>query len=94
MTDEDGNILYPFHPLITPFYEWSIKESILSDAIFNSDKPNIGELFKLAQNERGKAWIEAFNFTTDRSYNDYIDFQRKKETEWYNQWFRYFNSNV
>lgn len=90
MVDEEGNIVFPFHPLITPYYEWSVKEKILSDAVFNSDKPNLGELLKYAKSEVTKAWLDAFNFTTDRSYNDYIDLQRKKEVEWYHRWFKYF----
>lgn len=90
MKDANGNITFPFHPLITPFYEWSLKEKILSDAIFNSDIPNIGELFKLAQLERGKAWLEAFNFTTEKEYGGYVDLQRKKELKWYNEYFKYF----
>lgn len=89
MKDKDGNITYPFHPLITPYYEWSIKEKILSDAIFNSDGANLGELFKIAQQERTKAWIDAFNFTMDKAYGDYVKMQRKKELQWYNQYFKY-----
>lgn len=91
MEDEEGNVLYPFHPLITPFYEWSIKEKILSDAIFNSDTPGIGEMFKLAQQERAKAWLDAFNFTiNDYSFGNAKKRQREKELGWYNKWFKYF----
>jgi hypothetical protein len=89
MKDEDGNITFPFHPMITPYYEWAIKEKILSDAIFNSDSPGIGDMFKLAQQERLKAWIEAYNFTMDRSYGEYLEAKRKRELGWYNQYFKY-----
>jgi hypothetical protein len=89
MKDSEGNITFPFHPMITPYYEWTIKEKILSDAIFNSDGPNLGELFKLAQQERLKAWLDAFNFTTDRSYGEYVDAQRRKELKWYSEYFRF-----
>lgn len=90
MKDEEGNITFPFHPLITPYYEWSVKEKIVSDAIFNSDGSNLGELFKLAQLEKNKAWIDAFNFTTDKAYGEYVALQRKKELSWYNQYFKWF----
>jgi hypothetical protein len=89
MEDEDGNLLYPFHPLITPYYEWSIKEKVLMDCIFNSDG-NYGELLKLAQNERVKAWLDAFSITTERGYGEYVDMQKKKELGWYNQYFKFF----
>lgn len=90
MRDIDGNILFPFHPMITPYYEWSIKEKILSDAMFNSDATNIGELWKLANQERKLAWLDAFNFTTEKSYGEYVGLQKKKELNWHNHWFKYF----
>ncbi len=89
MEDEFGNLLFPFHPLITPYYEWSIIEKVLQTAIFNSDG-NYGELLKYAQNERVKAWLDAFNITTEKGYGEYVDLQRKKELSWYNQYFKYF----
>lgn len=90
MKDEDGNITFPFHPMITPFYEWTIKEKIISDAIFNSDAPNLGELWKLADQKRKLAWIEAFNFTTEKGYGEVVALQKKRELSWYNQYFKYF----
>lgn len=89
MRDSDGNVTFPFHPLITPYYEWTIKEKIISDAIFNSDGNNLGELFKLAQQEKDKAWLDAFDFTTSKEYGYYVNLQRKKELQWYSQYFRY-----
>lgn len=89
MEDAEGNLLFPFHPMITPYYEWSIKEKVLMDAIFNSDG-NYAELLKLAQAERVKAWIDAFNITTEKGYGEYVDLQRKKELGWYNLYFKYF----
>jgi hypothetical protein len=53
MEDEEGNLLFPFHPLITPYYEWSIIEAVMLDSIFNSDG-NYGEKFNLAKSEREK----------------------------------------
>lgn len=89
MKDEDGNITFPFHPLITPYYEWTIKEKIIMDAIFNGDSAGMGDLLKLAQQEKVKAWLDAFNFTTEKSYGEFVNSQRKKELGWYNQYFKY-----
>lgn len=89
MEDEDGHLLFPFHPLITPYYEWSIKEKVLMDTIFNSDG-HYGDMYKLAQSERVKAWLDAFNVTSTKEYGDYINSQKKKEMSWYTQYFRYF----
>lgn len=90
MKDVDGNITFPFHPLITPYYTWSIKEKILSDMIFNSDNNQAADMWKIANKERQLAWLDAFNFTVDNSFGKYIDGQRKKELGWYAKYFRYF----
>lgn len=89
MSDENGNILFPFHPMITPYYEWMVKEKIIMDAIFNGDG-NYGDLLALAQRERAKAWLDAFDITTSKGYGEYVDLQRKKELSWYNQYFKFF----
>lgn len=89
MQDEEGNILFPLHPLITPYYEWSLKERILMNVIFNSDG-DYANLLKLAQAERVKAWLDAYSITTDRGYGEYVDSQRKRELGWYNEYFKFF----
>lgn len=89
MEDEDGNLLFPFHPLITPYYEWSVIEKVLQTAIFNSDG-NYADRLKYATGERVKAWLDAFNITTEKGYGEYVDLQRKKELGWYNQYFKFF----
>lgn len=89
MQDEEGRLLFPFHPLITPYYEWSIKEKILTDAVYNSDG-DYGNLLKDARNERVKAWLDAYDVTATKEYGDYVDMQRRKEMKWYNEYFKYF----
>lgn len=88
MQDEDGNVLFPFHSLITPYYEWSVKEKVVMDAIFNSDG-DYAPLLQLAQREKAKSWLDAFDITTSKGYGEYVDLQRKKELGWYNQYFKY-----
>jgi hypothetical protein len=90
MVDDEGNILFPFHPMITPYYEWSIKEKILQDIMFNTDTQGVGDMLKYAQQERVKAWLEAYNFTYERDYGQFLEAQKQKELSWYNHWFRYF----
>lgn len=88
MQDEEGNLLFPFHPMITPYYEWMLKEKILMDAVFNSDG-DYGERLKLAKSERTKAWLDAFDITTSKGYGEYVEQQKKKELGWYNQYFKF-----
>jgi hypothetical protein len=94
MMDEEGNILFPFHPLITPYYEWALKEKVIMDAIFNSDiemQTAVKVLLPIAQQERKKAYNNAFDITTTKGYGEYADAQRKKELSWYNTYFKPFN---
>lgn len=89
MKDKDGNLLFPFHPMITPYYEWVIKEAILVDAIMNSDG-NYGDLLELASQKRTAAWIDAFNAASDKGFGEYVDMQKKREMNWHNQYFKMF----
>ena len=89
MCDEDGNLLFPFHPMITPYYEWSIKEKVVLDAIFNSDTTN-GDLLTIAQREKAKAWLDAYDMATSKGFGEYVAMQRKKEMGWYNEYFKWF----
>lgn len=92
MKDENGEILFPFHPIITPWYEWSVKHKILLDAAFNSDidSATLKGLLEIASSEKTKAWLDAFNITMERSYIDFVEFERQKELKWYNEYFKYF----
>lgn len=92
MMDDEGNVLFPFHPLITPWYEWTIVEKVLIDAAFNSDIPkeDIEYLRNIAKVKVSQAWADAFDITTTKGYGEYVDMQRKKELGWYNQYFKYF----
>lgn len=89
MCDEEGNLLFPFHPLITPYYEWALKEKVIMDAMFNSDgvDPN---LLAFTQRERTKAWLDAYDMTTSKGFGEYVQMQKKKELSWYNQYFKFF----
>lgn len=91
MEDEDGNVLFPFHPMITPYYEWVIKEKILMDALFNDDESfeKTQALLKIAQAERLKAFTDAWNITLEKGYGEYVEMQRKKELKYYNQYFKF-----
>lgn len=88
MRDEEGQTLVPFHPMITNWYEWAIKEKILIDAVMNSDDTNVGDKLKLAQQKMNDAWLDAWNFTTDRTYIQMMADKKARENRWYNQYYR------
>jgi hypothetical protein len=92
MKDSDGRLLFPFHSKITPWYEWCVKEKIITDAMFNMDG-DLNWLRTLKQDckvERGLAWIDAFNATMDKALGDHAKREREKELKWYNKYFKYF----
>lgn len=88
LLDEDGSIKVPFNSQIFPWYKWSVAEEICIQMMMNSDADVSGKL-KFAQGERIKAWLDAFNFTIDQSYAEAVQYQKKREMELYNRYFRW-----
>lgn len=88
MRNEEGQVLVPFHPMITPWYEAVLTEKIIYMAIMNSDDVNLADKYKLAQQKASEAWLDAWNFTTDRTYTQIQQAQRDKEMKWFNQYYR------
>ncbi len=88
MEDDDGNIIIPFHPLITTWYEWCVKEKILQDLLFNSDDPDVITKLKLAQQEKSKFWLDAWNFQLEPGYKEVQQYQAQKEANYYAKYFK------
>ncbi len=88
MTNENGEVLIPFHPLITNWYEWCVKEKILMDMAFNSDG-DVANKLKLAQMEKTKAWLDALDFTLEPAYKQQYEYQKKKEMEMWQKYFKW-----
>lgn len=86
MEDEDGNILVPFHPLITNWYEWCVKEKILQDVIFNSDGDAINQL-KLAIQQKDLFYLDAWKFQMEPEYRQAQKWQAQKEANFYGKYF-------
>jgi hypothetical protein len=87
MVDENGETLVPFHPMITPWYEWSIKEAIITNTIINSDDVNTQNAYAITERKKGDAWLDAFNFTSDRTYREMMADKKAREMKWYNQYY-------
>lgn len=88
LEDEDGNILIPFHPLITNWYEWCVKEKILMDMAFNSDG-NVADKLKLAQMEKTKSWLDALDFEMEPEYHQLKNMQKKNEMQMWEKYFKW-----
>lgn len=88
LQDDEGNILVPFHPLITNWYEWCVKEKILMDMAFNSDG-NVADKLKLAQMEKSKAWLDALDFEMEPEYHQLKSMQKKNEMKMWEKYFKW-----
>lgn len=90
MTNEEGEILVPFHPLITPWYVWTCVEQVITSMIFDTDEDlNKLKLQKdLAVDEKGKAWINCWNYCNSKEFMQWQQDQKKKELSWWNRWFK------
>ncbi len=88
MQDEHGEVIVPFHPLVTNWYEWCIKEKILQDMLFNSDGDVVNKL-QYATRERSKYWLDAMNFIMEPHYKQLQELQKKTEQRFYNTYYKH-----
>ncbi len=89
LTDKEGNILIPSHPLLFPFYEWSAKAAIMEDLLFNSEDDVVRKL-EYAENKRKGAKYDAMNFLLSPAEKQLEDLNKKMQIEYYNKWFKMF----
>ena len=86
LQNEEGELVVPFHPLLSNWYEWCIKEKILQDMMFNSDGDVVNKL-KYASQEKAKYWLDALSFVSDPFYKELQQIQHRKELAFYNQYY-------
>lgn len=86
LQNENGELMVPFHPLISNWYEWCIKEKILQDMLFNSDGDIVNKL-KYASSEKAKYWLDALSFVSDPFYKELQQIQHRKELAFYDQYY-------
>lgn len=85
LISEDGEIQVPFHPLISEWYEWCIKEKIFQDILLDSDAgPAVVNRLKYATEQRIKSWQDAVGFVDNPYYKELKEIQRRKEVDFYN----------
>lgn len=89
LQDEDGSLLYPFHPLLNSYYEYAIKEKILEDMFLNSDA-DVVEKLKYIKEERRKAYYDAYNYIQSSSVNDWSNVMKKRKMEFYKKYYKMF----
>lgn len=82
---EDGEVQVPFHPMISDWYEWCIKEKIFQDILMDSDAgPAVVNRLKYATDQKNRAWLDAVGFVDAPYYKELQQIQRRKEREFFN----------
>lgn len=88
MVDNDNNILIVDHPMLTDYYEYSVKKKILEDIIMNSDDPSASEKYKLTLQLLAKGRKEAISFVNTVEYGEIIEIFAVNRKRFYNKFIR------
>jgi hypothetical protein len=84
---DDGEIEIPFHPMLNPYYEYSVKEKILEDIYLNSEADILQKLQYISQ-KRLDAYGKAWSFVQTEDYKEWNKIQKKLREEHWNKWYK------
>ena len=87
--DSDGDLVYPFHPLLNDYYEYSVKKKILEDIMINSDADVINKLAYIEQ-KCSEHYCDAYSFIKSSKANQYTKLRKKYELEFARKWYNTF----
>lgn len=90
MLSEEGEVMVPFHPIITPWYVWTCVMQVITSMIFDTDE-DLNKLKmqkELAQDELNKAWINCWNFCNSKDFMQWQQDRKNQEIQWWNKWFK------
>lgn len=92
VVNQDGEMMYPFHPLLNDYYEYSIKAKILEDLFLNSDADVVNKL-QYAKDEASKARYDAHMFIQSAKANQWSKMRKKYELDFYRKWYQAFDND-
>lgn len=90
MTDEEGNILILDHPLLTEFYEYSVKKHLLENWMLNSNA-DVAQKLMYIKNELKEARIRALNFINTIEYSQIREFYIQNRLQFAKKYYRMFS---
>jgi len=90
LVTEDGEIEIPFHPMLNPYYEYSVMEKILEDMFLNSEADILQKLQYITVKKK-EAYAVAWDFANTREVNEWNKIQKKIQAEYYNKWYKIYN---
>jgi hypothetical protein len=90
LTDPDtGELLVPFHPKLNPYYLYTVKTKILEDIFMNSEA-DVERKLAYAKRERNLAFTDAVDFVMSAKGKAWLKYNKERELEFYNKWFKLF----
>jgi hypothetical protein len=90
MEDEDGNLLVLDHDIINEYYEYEMKTRILENMLVAGEQ-YLG-IYKLIDEKRKKAKIEAITIMKAPDFQDIIDLKYANQKVQYEKYYRLFSS--
>lgn len=90
MTDEDGNVLILDHPLVTEYYEYSVKKHLLENWMLNSNA-DVAQKLMYIKNELRDARLRALGFVNTVEYSQIRDFYRQNRLQFAKKYYSMFS---
>ena len=89
--DDEGELLYPFHPLLNDYYEYSVKAKILEDAFLNSEA-DVANKIKFIEEKLSGAYYDAYHFIQTSKANQWSRMRKEYEIKYYHKWYKAFEN--
>lgn len=91
LADLDGeDVLIPQHPLLSPYYEYTLKEKILEDLVMNSEADVTNKL-QYISSKKPVAWEQANNYLNSSEVDQFYRIRKSLQQKYYDQWYSKFN---
>lgn len=85
MVDEENNVLILDHPLLTDYYEYSVKKRFLENFFMNGDVDAVSRL-QYVNNELRDSRLRALNFINTIEYTDIQDTYKINRSRFYKRY--------
>lgn len=90
LVNQEGDILIPNHPLLLPYYEYSVKVKIFEDIFLNSDA-DVANKLEYVKRELPDSKLTAMNFLFSFKGNQLDNIDRKNKMNFYSKWYKMFD---
>lgn len=90
MTDEKNNVLVLDHPLLTEYYEYSVKKHLLENWMLNTNG-DVAQKLVYIKNEMKEARMRALNFINTIEYSQIREFYQQNRLQFAKKYYRMFS---